>query len=75
MTLTTKEKQLLDRLTTNHIRIQENGVGIVDMEALKKDANELLDTGSVSGFMKKMEDAGMFNTEDKKFLYKDELSQ
>ena len=75
MAFNTKEKKLLDRLTTKHVRIQEDGVGIVDMEALKKDVEELLGTGSLSDFMQKMEDTGMFNTEDKRFLYKDELSQ
>jgi hypothetical protein len=75
MAFSTKEKNLLDRLTTKHVRIQEDGVGIVDMEALKKDVEELLGTGSLSDFMQKMEDTGMFNTEDKRFLYKDELSQ
>ena len=75
MAFNTKEKKLLDRLTTKHIRIREDGIGIVDMETLEKDVEELLGTGSLSGFMQKMEDTGMFNTEDKRFLYKDELSQ
>jgi len=64
MAFSTKEKKLLDSLTTKHVRIREDGVGIVDMEGLKKDVDELLGTGSVSGFVKIMEDAGVFDAED-----------